>query len=220
MEKKTVLSGFETNQYMKDGEAFLQRDLNNRIEEEIRTRELNNRNKELQKTEFTNAKFEDAKVWFLEKYNLTKHKGAKIRLLAFEIQRTNRAIDGYLQNLTISTPKQILEYEGGVMYLELLNQLYSENNPSEEEDILKNTIVKLRWNDEKNKLTDLFYQLKRLSAKKNKTLIDNSNEEIAQFLVANFECFSKTKLSTVLGDLKKASRPKKSGIDVNTLLED
>lgn len=67
---------------------------------------------------------------------------------------------------------------------------------------------KLKWNLNSNLLIDLFYQLKRINTGGNKSLIPNSNADIALFLKNNFSVFDKTKISTIELQLNKTERPK------------
>jgi len=70
--------------------------------------------------------------------------------------------------------------------------------------------VIIQWNEQKNVLTDIFRQLKRITNKEGKPIIGNSIEEIALFLRDNFSCFENTKLSTIQYTLKN------SEFDLNT----
>lgn len=70
--------------------------------------------------------------------------------------------------------------------------------------------VKLKWNGQKNALTDMFRQLKNIVNSKNEPLISASYEDIALFIKEGFTDFENTELSTILGQLKRAEQIKKT----------
>lgn len=70
--------------------------------------------------------------------------------------------------------------------------------------------VKLKWNGQKNALTDMFRQLKNIVNSKNEPLISASYEDIALFIKEGFTDFENTELSTILGQLKRAELIKKT----------
>lgn len=75
--------------------------------------------------------------------------------------------------------------------------LFDKDYIAEEDEVKKkNEKIVLNWEGQKNVLTDMFRQAK------NKGYLTNSIPDIAIFLKDNFSCFSKTKLSTIEGQLK------------------
>lgn len=104
-------------------------------------------------------------------------------------------------------------------FMELLNNVYNvSERPSidvakEVEPPLSNSPT-LIWNGNKNTLIDIFYQLKTMITKKGGNylpFLDNTNEEIAAFLKANFAIFKNTTTKTIETTLSKEDlRPKKS----------
>jgi hypothetical protein len=77
------------------------------------------------------------------------------------------------------------------------------------EQINSTNKIKLNWTGQKNILIYLFQQLKKEKGNNNNFLLSSSNEDIAVFLQENFNCFNDTKLSTIIGQLKKSAPPKK-----------
>jgi len=77
--------------------------------------------------------------------------------------------------------------------------------------------VKLNWNCQKNVLYDLIAQLKTRTGSKGLPFIDNSNAEIALFLIQHIVQFENNKQSTVEKELsKRAVRPLSSKVlDLN-----
>jgi len=75
---------------------------------------------------------------------------------------------------------------------------------------LKQLPMKLKWNGQKNALIDIFHQLKHIQGKSGQPLLPNSSDEIAQFLLNNFECFSGNSISTIRTQLDKKDNIKKS----------
>lgn len=61
----------------------------------------------------------------------------------------------------------------------------------------------LKWNGNKSSLADIFKQMKING------LLDNSQEEIALFLKSNFDCYSDTKLSTIITTVKGLNHTKR-----------
>lgn len=79
-------------------------------------------------------------------------------------------------------------------------------------------VKRLIWNGGKNALADVFYQLKTLCTDENKPFLDASNEQIAEFLKMNFECFNDTQISTIKEYLEKdEKRPKKATSKISVM---
>ncbi len=105
------------------------------------------------------------------------------------------------------------------LFMELLNSVYkigerpSIDAPKEIAPPPSNSPT-LIWNGNKNTLIDVFYQLKMMSTKKGGNylpFLDNTNEEIADFLKANFAIFKNTTTKTIETTLSREDlRPKKS----------
>lgn len=104
-------------------------------------------------------------------------------------------------------------------FMELLNSVYNVSErpsidaPKEIAPPPSNSPT-LIWNGNKNTLIDIFYQLKMMTTKKGGSylpILDNTNEEIADFLKANFAVFKSTTTKTIETTLSRADlRPKKS----------
>jgi len=107
-------------------------------------------------------------------------------------------------------PSEIIANKKFVKWLsERKKELTNDDEPQNQtNETLQHT--KLTWNGQKNVLTDIFYQLKRTYNNKQEPLLPNSNEDIALFLKNNFECFSDTAISTIIGMLKTKERPRKT----------
>ncbi|MBK7342489.1 MAG: hypothetical protein IPJ06_04895 [Saprospiraceae bacterium] len=73
----------------------------------------------------------------------------------------------------------------------------------------------LKWNGTNNGLADIFRQLKGFANKKNKPLLDETNESIALFLKNNFECYRNTKVSTIKNLLERQSSRQKRVIRIS-----
>lgn len=93
-----------------------------------------------------------------------------------------------------------------------INQIV--DKPIEKRAILspepKGKTKKLIWNGQSNTLIHLFYQLKKTNGKDNRPLLNNTIEDIANFLKESFECFENTKVNTIMAQLKKTAPPQKS----------
>lgn len=73
-----------------------------------------------------------------------------------------------------------------------------------------NDKVIISWNAPNNVLTDIFRQFKTMNYYDGRPLIENSYEDIALFLQSNFNVYQNTKLTTILGVLKKNITPHKN----------
>jgi hypothetical protein len=97
----------------------------------------------------------------------------------------------------------------------LLERLNEIDNPGMQ---LKGNF-KLTWKGDKKILLDIFHQLKRIANKKHEYLIPNTSDEIAQFLIGNFDCFSNTKPATLRRVLDSSGRPK-NRIDIEEMIKE
>lgn len=84
------------------------------------------------------------------------------------------------------------------------------NNEPKKENTLQISRRKLNWNGDKKVLIDIFHQLKNLHNKEGQALIPNSCEEVALFLINNFEEFSANEISTIRVQLAKKDNAEKS----------
>ena len=106
-------------------------------------------------------------------------------------------------------------------FLEDINKLTIENNlnthrKKAERYIIKNNVIRLKWNGSKIQLYDIFRQLKNTTSNKNsQPLIANSYTDIAQFIINNFEEFHNSNLRTIIDELERNERPKKNPINLN-----
>lgn len=119
-------------------------------------------------------------------------------------QQTINSAD-YTINWKIKAIEELLKnYER----IDLINKKEINKN----DDLMENKInnkKKLNWTGQKNILIYLFQQLKKEKGNENNFLITNSYEDIAIFLQNNFNCFEDNELSTIIGQLKKTTPPKK-----------
>lgn len=76
---------------------------------------------------------------------------------------------------------------------------------------------RLVWNGANNTLADIFYQLKQITNEDRKPMLDASNELIAEFLRANFECFKDTSISTIKEYFEKENKRPQKAINKITL---
>ena len=117
---------------------------------------------------------------------------------------------------------QIEGYEEFYNYIKEHDALYSKPiHPMPEiskEPKHEQNPVKLNWQGQSNSLIHLFRQLKNNHNKARQPLIPNSIEEVALFLKNNFECFEDVKISTIAGQLKKNTAPKKANKKIELIV--
>lgn len=117
------------------------------------------------------------------------------------------------------TPKKLPVYENLFSFLNEQLEIYSKLLKLEGgAEIITDKSFKLNWNGQSNVLIHVFYELKKAKGKANKPLLINTNDEIAVFLKENFTCFEKTKLNTIVSQLKKKEPSKKSDTKIEIWL--
>lgn len=106
----------------------------------------------------------------------------------------------------ISNSKKILQYiMEGYAYSYHISFLESElQKTGVPESEIIDTLLKLKWQGQKNQLYDV------IRALKSKGLIGNSYEELAVFIKQNIDLFQNTALSTIQKEIGKNKRPPKS----------
>lgn len=65
------------------------------------------------------------------------------------------------------------------------------------------SLVKLNWNGSKKQLYDILSQLSTMTNHKNERLLDNTREELTNFLIQSVNGFEDTQPTTVRGELSK-----------------
>ena len=201
MKKKTILNGSEI---MNGSDKSLQSFINDQIEEENRTKELQRKLRELDKEENPNFDFVNSRTWFDEQYKNLELPNLQLDFLKHEIARTKKALNDYLQNLRILSPAKIEEFKGCGMFLTYLENLSDKSLTSEKSNTGNVPLIKIKWSGQKNQLYDVLRILKE-----EKKLIENSYPDLAVFLKQTFEGFENTALSTIQTELQRDKRPPK-----------
>jgi hypothetical protein len=113
--------------------------------------------------------------------------------------------DNFLDNLLSNKIKIKTE----TFFLELdklgLEPIATPEPPQQQNENITQPLVKIRWNAQNNVLAYILVQLKQMSGKGGKPIIDNSYEDIAVFLKTNFDCYQDTEISTIATTLKSQS---------------
>ncbi len=144
---------------------------------------------------------------FLE-YHLNKYYNNNIEEYALFLDRLCLKYKEFLQDKHVPLAKRFVEKK----HSEVLSE-------SDIENISKNNNkIKLNWQGQSNSLAYLFRQLKIATNKKNEPLITNSYEDIASFIKDNFEGFDDIKLSTLITQLRKNSKPQKANKKIELLI--
>ena len=192
-----------------------------------------NRHKEVEETVLENLigeyqPFLDMKLQILEMLSDEKHTAnAKANYLIGTLYGIHRSkIDHELQREKELKPHEKATYiDVHGKALEKLKEICEENlavykgmadidesSPETEESLSMGggDQARLMWNGQSNSLINIFYQLKRITTKDKKVLLDCTNEQIVHLLKANFDCLKDTSPTTIMRQLTKSKPPKKS----------
>lgn len=148
-----------------------------------------------------------------------KHVETEIEHLVFQLGIQERISLGIKIIEIISERKEYLKSKKNIINKEKRLSLLEELKVSINKHFLKGTrqvreSPMLLWTGSAAELANIFWQLKRTSSKDtNKSLLLNSNQEIAEFLLKHFSVFQEWDISTLSTLLNRSESPLKGEKD-------